>query len=134
LNNSSRFREFLAVDGSTAELDFWTDAQYLTQATDQLRLSGLAFRGTSSLNTYTFPIDSEQSLDLYVSSSGDAHVPLSAEVRRELLGALQHIVAADASFSDTQTHLLESMYNEQFQVAVPVLLFSSKLRYIAAVH
>ncbi|KAJ7816536.1 hypothetical protein B0H14DRAFT_2374578 [Mycena olivaceomarginata] len=92
-----RFREFLAVDGSTAELDFWTDAQYLTQATNQLRLSGLAFR------------------DLYVSNSGDAHVPLSAEVRRELLGALQHIVAADASFSDTQTHLLESMYNEQFQ-------------------
>ncbi|KAJ7221818.1 hypothetical protein B0H12DRAFT_1151590 [Mycena haematopus] len=92
-----RFREFLAVDGSTAELDFWTDAQFLTQSMKQLRASGLAFR------------------DLYVSKSGEAHVPLSPEVRRELFGALQHVIGADASFSSTEAHLLESMYNDQFQ-------------------
>ncbi|KAF8143461.1 hypothetical protein K438DRAFT_1875996 [Mycena galopus ATCC 62051] len=92
-----RFREFLAVDGSTAELDFWTDAQFLAQSMKRLRASGLAFR------------------DLYVSDSGDAHVPLSPEVRRELLGVLQHVLAADASFGSTQAHLLESMYNDQFQ-------------------
>ncbi|KAJ6578144.1 hypothetical protein B0H19DRAFT_1338142 [Mycena capillaripes] len=92
-----RFREFLAVEGSTAELDFWTDAQFLAQSMEQLRTNGLAFR------------------DLYVSDSGEAHVPLSPEVRRELHRVLQYVFAADASLGSTQAHLLESMYNDQFQ-------------------
>ncbi|KAF7366092.1 hypothetical protein MVEN_00485500 [Mycena venus] len=93
-----RFREFLAGDATgTAELDFWTDAQFLAQSMEQLRANGLAFR------------------DLYVSNSGEPHVPLPLEVRRDLLGALQHVIAADASFGSTQARLLESMYNDQFQ-------------------
>jgi hypothetical protein len=43
-----RFREFLAVDDSTAALDFWTDAQFLAQSMEQLRATGLAFRGAPS--------------------------------------------------------------------------------------
>ncbi|KAJ6578148.1 hypothetical protein B0H19DRAFT_912610, partial [Mycena capillaripes] len=92
-----RFREFLAVEGSTAELDFWTDAQFLAQSMEQLRSNGLAFR------------------DLYVSGSAEAHVQLSPEVRRELHGVLQHALAYDTSLGSTQAHLLESMYNDQFQ-------------------
>ncbi|KAF7335403.1 hypothetical protein MVEN_02193000 [Mycena venus] len=94
-----RFREFLVSDGNTgtAELDFWTDAQFLAQSIEQLRANGLAFR------------------DLYVSNSGEAHVLLPPEVRRDLLGALQHVIAADASLGSTQARLLESMYNDQFQ-------------------
>ncbi|KAJ7909065.1 hypothetical protein B0H13DRAFT_646451 [Mycena leptocephala] len=92
-----RFREFLAVDDSTAALDFWTDAQFLAQSMEQLRATGLAFR------------------DLYVSSSNEAHVQLSYEVRRELLGVLQHVLAPNASLGSTQAQLLESMYNDQFQ-------------------
>ncbi|KAJ7623906.1 hypothetical protein DFH06DRAFT_1008721 [Mycena polygramma] len=92
-----RFREFLAVDGSTAELDFWTDTRFLAQSIEQLHANGLAFR------------------DLYVSSSSEGHVPLSPEVRRELLGALQHVLGANASLGSTQAQLLESLYNNQFQ-------------------
>ncbi|KAJ7112818.1 hypothetical protein C8R43DRAFT_133480 [Mycena crocata] len=92
-----RFREFLAVDGTTAELDFWTDAQFLTQSMDQLRANGAAFR------------------DLYVSGSGAAHVDLSPENRRELLMVLQRILAVDSSLGNTQHQLLESLYNDQFQ-------------------
>ncbi|KAJ6489017.1 hypothetical protein C8R45DRAFT_1097350 [Mycena sanguinolenta] len=92
-----RFREFLAVDSSTAELDFWTDAQFLGQSMKQLRANSLAFR------------------DLYVSNSGEAHVPVAPEVRRELLGVLQHVSGADLSFNSTQAQLLETMYNDQFQ-------------------
>ncbi|KAK7017335.1 hypothetical protein R3P38DRAFT_1322325 [Favolaschia claudopus] len=92
-----RFREFLAADGSAAALDFWTDAQWLAQAAGRVRAAGVAFR------------------DLYVSNSGDSHVTLAPEVRRELLAALQHIVASDASFGSTQTQLLDGMYQDQFQ-------------------
>ncbi|KAF7375645.1 hypothetical protein MSAN_00453600 [Mycena sanguinolenta] len=87
-----RFREFLAVDSSTAELDFWTDARFLGESMRQFRASSVAFR------------------DLYVSSSGDAHVPLAPEVRRELLGVLQHVIGADLSFNNIQAHLLESIF------------------------
>ncbi|KAJ7107050.1 hypothetical protein C8R44DRAFT_885719 [Mycena epipterygia] len=92
-----RFREFLAVDGATTELDFWTDTQFLTQSIDMLHANGAAFR------------------DLYVSSSGPAHVALPPESRRDLLVVLQRILAMDSSLGRTQNQLLESMYNDQFQ-------------------
>ncbi|KAJ7831145.1 hypothetical protein B0H14DRAFT_3714011 [Mycena olivaceomarginata] len=94
-----RFREFLAGDGNTGttELDFWTDAQFLAQSMEQLRANVLAFR------------------NLYISNSGETHVPLPLEVRRDLLGALQHVISADASLDSTQARLLESMYNDQLQ-------------------
>ncbi|KAJ6543557.1 hypothetical protein DFH09DRAFT_1282396 [Mycena vulgaris] len=92
-----RFREFLSVDGNTAELDFWTDAQFLAQSMDQLQANAAAFR------------------DLYVSSSGDAHVKLAPEARRQLLVMLQRILGVDSSLGNTQNQLLESLYNNQFQ-------------------
>ncbi|KAJ7471103.1 hypothetical protein FB451DRAFT_1135399 [Mycena latifolia] len=92
-----RFREFLAVDGSTAELDCWTDAQFLAQTVDQLQGDAAAFR------------------DLYLAPAGSAHVELAPETRRELLGMLQRVLGVDASLGSTQHRLLESLYNDQFQ-------------------
>ncbi|KAJ7189418.1 hypothetical protein GGX14DRAFT_609339 [Mycena pura] len=92
-----RFRQFLMADGGASELDFWTDTQFIAQAMDELRSAGRAFR------------------DLYVSGTGDAHVPLTPEARRELRAVLQQVLAADAGLSTTQSQLLDSMYNDQFQ-------------------
>ncbi|KAJ7030244.1 hypothetical protein C8F04DRAFT_734949 [Mycena alexandri] len=92
-----RFREFLSLDSSTAELDCYTDVQFLSQTIEQLGANGRAFR------------------DLYISSSSDAHVKLAPDVRRELLGVLQHVLAVDSSLGSTQNQLLESLYNDQFQ-------------------
>ncbi|KAJ7727615.1 hypothetical protein B0H16DRAFT_1331502 [Mycena metata] len=92
-----RFREFLSVDSSTAELDCYTDAQFLAHSIDQIRANGQAFR------------------DLYMSSSSDAAVKLTSDARRELLGVLQQVLAVDSSLGSTQNHLLESLYNDQFQ-------------------
>ncbi|KAJ7765950.1 hypothetical protein DFH07DRAFT_916233 [Mycena maculata] len=92
-----RFREFLSMDGSAGELDFWTDAQFLGQSMDQLRSNGTAFR------------------DLYLSGSSEMRNNISSENRRELLSALQRILAIDSSLGRTQNQLLESMYNDHFQ-------------------
>ncbi|KAJ6611128.1 hypothetical protein B0H10DRAFT_376288 [Mycena sp. CBHHK59/15] len=91
-----RFREFLAVEGTTAELDFWTDTYFFEHSLEQLRVNGSAFR------------------DLYMSNASDAHVPISPENRRELLAVFQRVLVVDSSFGNTQAQLLESMYNNQF--------------------
>ncbi|KAJ7278226.1 hypothetical protein C8J57DRAFT_1126124 [Mycena rebaudengoi] len=75
----------------------WTDTNFLAQSIEQAQINGAAFR------------------DLYVSNSGDSHVALPTEDRRELLTVLQRVLAVDSSFGTTQSHLLESMYNNQFQ-------------------
>ncbi|KAJ7082691.1 hypothetical protein B0H15DRAFT_436751 [Mycena belliarum] len=92
-----RFREFLMVDGNTAELDCWTDAQFLAQAVDQLQANASAFR------------------NLYMTPGGPTYIDLNPATRRELHGVLQRILGVDTSLGSAQHRLLESLYHDQFQ-------------------
>lgn len=107
------------MDGSTGELDFWTDAQFIAQSMEQLRENGAAFKGTCNREKIISQQGSQSSLpDLYVSGPSQTRLTISAENRRELLSVLQRILAMDSSLGRTQNQLLESMYNDHFQARI----------------
>lgn len=72
-----------------------------------VRLTALYPRSISSLSV---------DIDIYLASGSDYAVSLPVEVRRDLMTTLRNVVSLDAPFDSTQRHLLNKMYNNQFQV------------------
>ncbi|KAJ7620417.1 hypothetical protein FB45DRAFT_930173 [Roridomyces roridus] len=94
-----RFREFLAASGTEGELDFWTDARFLAQEVDVLKMHSTALR------------------ELHMSGPPESRVKLSNEIRRELLVGLQRLIGADVApvLGRAQGELLDGMYQDHFQ-------------------
>ncbi|KAJ7641935.1 hypothetical protein FB45DRAFT_901391 [Roridomyces roridus] len=94
-----RFREFLAASGTEGELDFWTDARFVAQEVDALKMHSMALR------------------ELHMSGPPESRVTLSNEIRRELLVGLQRLIGADVGpvLGRAQGELLDGMYQDHFQ-------------------
>ncbi|KAJ7642209.1 hypothetical protein FB45DRAFT_902032 [Roridomyces roridus] len=94
-----RFREFLAATGTEGELDFWTDARFVAQEVEAMKMHSIALR------------------ELHMSGPPESRVTLSNESRRELLVGLQRLIGADVGpvLGRAQGELLDGMYQDHFQ-------------------